>query len=335
MILFLDGFDHYATADIGKKWDTVSGTPAINGAGGRNSGGGLEFDAVEYVEKLTPTNPATLMAAGAFKASSLSVAQDIFKFMDSTSVQVKIRIRTDGKLEAFRDTTSLGVSVAVVFTAGAFAHLDCKVVIHDTTGSVLVKSGGTTHLNLTSQDTKTTANAYATSIRVGGDGTNTVTVDDFYLLDTTGSAPQNDQLGDCRIDLARPISEGTYSQFTPSAGTDNSANVDDTTPDGDSTYNSNAAVGARDSFGFAAMTNVGGATIYGVQANIVARKDSTGTRKVRALARPTSNNYFGGSQSLTSAYMNYREIWPLNPETGAPWAESEANLAQFGYEVAS
>jgi len=334
-ILFMDGFDHYATADITKKWDSQSGSPAINAAGGRNSSGGIEFDASEYVEKTVPGNPATLIVAGAFKVSSLSVSQDIVRFMDSTSTQVKIRIRTDGKVEAFRDTTSLGSSAAAVFTAGAYAHLDIKVTINDSTGSVLVKSGGTTHLNLTSQDTKTTANAYVTSVRLGGDGTNTVSCDDFYILDTTGSAPQNDQLGDCRIDLARPNAEGNYADFSPLSGTDNSAMVDDTTPDGDTTYNSSSAVGNRDSFTFVPMTDIGGATIYGVQANVVARKDSTGTRKVRAFTRPVGTNYFGSSQTLTTGYLNFREIWQTNPETAAAWAESEANLAQFGYEVAS
>ena len=334
-LLFMDSFDHYATADINKKWDTVSGSPAINASGGRNSGGAIEFDAAEYVEKTIPGNPATIIVAGAFKVSSLSVSQDIIKLMDSTSVQVKIRIRTDGKIEAFRDTTSLGVSSGVVFTAGAFAHLDCKITINDASGTVLVKSGGTTHLNLTSQDTKTTANAYVTSVRVGGDGTNTVTVDDFYILDTTGSAPQNDQLGDCRISVARPTAEGTYSQFTPSAGTDNSQNVDDTTPDGDGTYNSSGNVGDRDSFGMGAMTDIGGAAIYGVQLNMVARKDASGTRKVRGFTRPVGTNYFGTSQSLTTSYLNYREIWQTNPETAAQWAEAEVNLSQFGVEVAS
>jgi len=334
-ILFMDGFDHYATADLALKWNTVNGTPTINAAGGRNSGGGVEFNASEYLEKTVSGTPATLIVAGAFKASSLSVSQDIIRFMDSTSTQVKIRIRTDGKVEAFRDTTSLGVSAAVVFTAGAFAHLDCKVTINDTTGSVLVKSGGVTHLNLTSQDTKTTTNAYVTSVRVGGDGTNTVTCDDLYILDTTGAAPQNDQLGDCRIDVSRPTAEGTYSAFTPSAGTDNSANVDDTSPDGDGTYNSSGAVGDRDSFGMGAMTDVGGATIYGVQANVIARKDASGTRKVRAFTRPVGTNYFGSSQSLSTSYLDYREIWQTNPETSSPWAEAEVNASQFGYEVAS
>lgn len=335
MIQFIDGFDHYATGDITLKWSSISGSPTINVTGGRNGGGGMEFNAVEYAEKAITGTPATIIIAGAFKVSALTVAQDIIKLMDATSIQVKIRIRTDGKIEAFRDTTSLGVSAAAVFTAGAFAHLDCKITINDSTGSVLVKSGGVTHLNLTSQDTKNTANAYVTSVRIGGDGTDTVSVDDFYILDTTGSAPQNDQLGDCRVSVSSPSAEGTYSQFTPLSGTDNSAMVDDATPDADSTYNSSGSVGVRDSYGMTPMTDIGGATIYGVQANVIARKDSTGTRKVRAFARPVSTNHFGISQALTTGYVAYREIWQTNPETTLEWAESEVNNTQFGYEVAS
>jgi len=334
-ILFMDGFDHYATADITKKWDTLSGSPSIVAAAGRNSTAGMQFDASEYVAKTVSGSPATLIVACAVKISALSVSQDIIRFMDATTTQVKIRVKTDGGIEAFRDTTSLGSSAAGIVTAGAFAHLDVKVTINDASGSVLVVSGGSTVLTLTSQDTKATANAYVTSVRIGGDGTNTVTVDDLYILDTTGAAPQNDQLGDCRIDMSLPDAEGTYSDFAPLSGTDNAAMVDDAAPDGDTTYNSDAAVGARDSFGMNLLADIGGATIYGVQANIVARKDASGTRKVRAFARPVSTNHYGSSQSLTTSYLNYREVWQTNPETSAEWAESETNLTQFGYEVAS
>lgn len=335
MIVFMDGFDHYATADILKKWDSLSGTPVITAAAGRNSSAGMQFDGSEYVEKNVSGTPATLIVAAAFKASSLSVSQDVVRFMDSTTTQVKIRIRTDGKIEAFRDTTSLGASAGTVFTAGAFAHLDIKVNIHPSTGSVLVQSGGATVLNLTSQNTRASANSQVTSVRIGGDGTNTVTVDDLYILDTTGAAPQNDQLGDCRIDVSVPNAESTYSDFTPLSGSDNSAMVDESAPDGDTTYNSSGAVGARDSFGMTVMADIGGATIFGVQANVVARKDASGTRKVRALARPAGINHYGTSESLTTSYLDYRTIWQTNPETSAEWAENEVNLTQFGYEVAS
>lgn len=335
MIVFMDGFDYYATADFSKKWDTVNGSPAINASGGRNSSGSMELAAAGYLEKAVSGLPATFIIGVAVKASSLSVAQDVVKFMDSATTQVKIRIRTDGKVEAFRDTVSLGSSAGTVFTAGAYAHLDIKVTINNSTGSVVVKSGGVTHLNLTSQDTQASANAQITHFRLSADGTNTVSFDDCYALDTTGSAPQNDQIGDCRITAVRTLSEGTYSDFTPLTGSDNEEMVDDATPDADATYNSDGDVGARDSYNMNAMEDIGGATIFGVQANVLARKDASGTRKVRIFTRPVGTNHFGASQALTTSYLNFREIWQTNPETTLPWAESEANAAQFGYEVAS
>ena len=335
MIQFIDGFDYYATADIDKKWDAVNGSPAINPTGGRNGGGAIEFDtASEYAEKDVTGTPATIIVGLAVKVSSLSVSQDVLYLMDGASVQVKIRIRTDGKIEAYRDTTLLGTSSGTVFSAGSYAHLDCKITINNSSGSVLVVSGATTHLNLTSQDTQTSANAQVTAVRIGGDGTNTVSVDDFYILDTTGSV-NNDQIGDCRVDVLRPTTEASYSDLTPSSGVDNSAMVDDATPDGDSTYNSSSAVGAKDTYGYEPLTDIGGSEIFGVQLNMVVRKDSSGTRKVRAVARPASTNYFGGSQDLNTSYLNQREIWEQNPETAAEWAETEINSSQFGVEVAS
>lgn len=334
-LIFIDSFDHYATADLTSKYDTVNGSPAINATGGRRSSGGVEFDtASEYVEKTFGANLATVVCGVAVKCSALTATQDIVKFMDSTSVQVKIRIRTDGKLEAFRDTTSLGVSAGTVVTAATYAHLDIKVVINNSTGSVVVNSGGSTVLNLTSQDTQNTANAYTQSIRLGGDGTDTVTMDDLYVLDTTGAA-NTDFLGDSRVDAVAPSLAGTYSDLTPSPAGNNYANVDDATPDGDSTYNSSSSVGARDTYGFNALPDIGASTIYGVQLNIVARKDASGARKIRGMSRTGGTNYFGGSVDVTTSYIDYRTIWDRNPATAATWAQTEVDTMEFGVEIAN
>lgn len=334
-LLFMDSFDHYITADLDKKWSVVNGAPVVNATGGRRSSGGVEFDtASEYLQYTFPSNLTTIITGVAIKVSALSVAQDVVKFMDSTSVQVKIRVRTDGKVEAFRDTTSLGVSASSVFSAATYAHLDIKVVINNSTGSVVVNNGGAAVLNLSSQDTQNTANAYATSVRYGGDGTDTVTIDDVYLCDSTGGVNDN-LLGDSRVDAVTPALAGTYSDLTPSPAVANYLNVDDASPDGDSTYNSSSSVGARDSYGFTSLPDIGASNILGVQLNIIARKDAAGARKIRALARTAGTNYFGGSVDLTTSYLDYRQLYDLNPATLAAWAATEVDTMEFGVEIAN
>lgn len=336
-LLFIDGFDHYATADIPAKWTNQAGTPTINSSGGRRSGGGLELNAVgEYVEKVLTSPPATLVCGLGLKLSSLATAIDFLQFLDTASIQVKIRVRTDGKLEAFNNTTSLGVSAGVVVVANTYIYLETKVLIANAGGTVTVNANGIAALTIAAVDTQNTANAYADRVRINCDAAITMNVDDLYILDTVGSAPQNNFLGDCRVDTQYPTSDGTYEQFTPSTGTDSFALVDDTTPNGDTDYVQSSVVGQKDTFLFTALPDIGGATIFGVQHNMTAKKDLTGTRKIRSVTRPNGgSDSFGTSQDLTSGYIDYREITQLNPQTGLAWAETEVNLAELGMEVAS
>ena len=333
---FIDGFDHYSTAQILRKWDLQSGSPAINATGGRRTGSGaLEFAAAGYVEKTLTGTPATITVGVAVKLSSLAVAQDIVRFVDGSTVQLTIRVRTDGKIEAFRNgVTSLGASGSTIFTAGIYTHLDIKVTISDAAGIVLVNVGGSAALNLTSQDTKQTANAYATAVRLGADGTAVVSFDDCYIGDTTGSAPQNDLLGDSRVDVSYPTAEGNSSGWTPLTGSDNSQMVEETPPDDDGSYVSHTVMNTKDTYVMADFPTVGG-TVFAAQANFHSKRDATGSRTLRALARPTSTDHNGASQSQTTSYKNYREIWQLNPQTAAPWTEANLNAAEFGVEISS
>jgi hypothetical protein len=335
-LIFIDGFDHYATADLARKWDTVSGSPAINAAGGRRSGGCIEFDAAEYVEK-TLSNLATITIGLAVKISSLSVTQDIIKFLDAGTVQLTIRVRTDGKIEAFRNgVTSLGASASAVFTAGIYSYLDCKITISDAGGVVLIDSGGSTVLNLSAVDTKHTANAYATAVRVGSDGTNLVSVDDCYIGNTSGSAPQNDRLGDCRIDVSYPTAEGNTATLTPLTGTNNAEMVDDApNPDDDASYVSATGPGFKDTYVMQDFSAIGGGTIFAAQVNMMGKRDATGSRSIRAVARPTGTDFNGSGQSLETTYKNKREIWETNPQTAAAWTEANLNASEFGVEVSS
>ena len=49
-LIFCDGFDHYATAQLDEKWGFTSGSPTISSSAGRN-GDGLLINSTEYVRK--------------------------------------------------------------------------------------------------------------------------------------------------------------------------------------------------------------------------------------------------------------------------------------------
>jgi hypothetical protein len=74
-------------------------------------------------------------------------------------------------------------------------------------------------------------------------------------------------------------------------------------------------------------------SIFGVQVNMVARKDDAGGRTLRSLTRISSTDYEGMSQNIGTDYRDYRQIIEQNPNTSATWTESDINGAEFGYKV--
>jgi hypothetical protein len=174
--------------------------------------------------------------------------------------------------------------------------------------------------------------ATANSIRLNGfPSAIQVWYDDFYICDATGTV-NNGYLGDVRVDAIYPSGVGASAQFTPTGSATNWENVDDASPDDDTSYNASETAGHIDSFTFADLTALN-ASILGVQANILARKDDAGTRLLRAVARVGSTNYEGADLTLTDSYIDHRTIWNQNPATASAWTESDINAAEFGYKV--
>ena len=130
----------------------------------------------------------------------------------------------------------------------------------------------------------------------------------------------------------RPNTAETYAQMTPQGSASNYANVNETTLDGDSSYNYSNTAGTQDSFVCSTVTSITG-TIFGVQSNVAADKDDAGSRTVAATTRVSSTDYVGSPQSVSTTYLYYRQIWEQNPYASANWTASTINASEFGYKV--
>ena len=157
-------------------------------------------------------------------------------------------------------------------------------------------------------------------------------MDDFYMLDQSGSAPLNDFLGDCRIDTIYPSADGTYSDFTPSTGSTHYTLVDEATPN-TTDYVSSSTVGNRDSYQFQDIAALSAQTIYGVQVNAAIVKDDAGARSAATFVRSGSSNSDGAGVGLSTSQTYISQIFTTDPNTGAAWTESAVNAAQFGTVV--
>ncbi len=343
-LLFMDSFDHYATADLLTKWtgQNAGASWSINTSNGRHSSWSLRSStASSVIYKRVAATGAVAICGFAYKIAVLSTTHKIMGFYDSLTLrdQVYIQLNSNGSIAAYRGNsgtvnpnvgagTLLGTSAASVVVAGSYHHIEAKVTFSDTVGEVTVNVNGVAVLTLTTQDTSTGTLVWDTFwTHTGGGGT--ADWDDLWVCDGSGASPWEDFLGDARVDSVFPTGAGATTGWTPLSST-NVSNVDETAPDGDTTYNSTATLAVTDTF-VVGDSPVIGATVLGVQGCVSVRKVDAGTGTIALVTRHSSTDYPGSTQSLLTTYAYYLNIAQVNPGTSAAWTESNFNSAEFGY----
>jgi hypothetical protein len=342
-LLFIDSFDHYtATADANLKgWTVIStGSMSIAAGAGRRSTAGMRTPTAGGLVQListAPTPSGDTMICGFSVLPGGWTAGTVFRLRESSIDHVSITIKTDGALEARRGSgsgTILGTSMANALPLGVTSYLEVKIKLHDSAGTVEIRRNGDVAspiLSLTSVDTNNAGTSTWTAVVLGGPSATAYTYDDFYLLDGTGSAPWNTFLGDCRVDVQYPTANGTTSNSTPSTGTNRGLTIDETAPNSDTDYNTLIAVGDKDTLALANLT-AAGASLFGVQTLLYAKKTDAGTGSVCPVLRHSTTDYDGTSVALTTGYTYIRQLYQTNPGTSTQWTEAEFNALEVGYK---
>lgn len=357
-LLFIDGFDHYATAEIEQKYTQITVGPThapTIGAYGRRSTNGMRWNCTNSfpsrpVRKTTVPGNATAIIGfsvyweGGFASIGTGLSDSVTSnnngsgtsvgllyLLQGGSTQLWFRVNTAGRIVAMRGSTELGTS-STGLTNLATSYVEFKALIHASAGTVDVRIDGASVLALTGIDTMETATAAWDEFaigHVGGPSSLIVQIDDLYVADSTGS-DVNDFTGDLRIDVCQPTADGAATSFTPSSGSDNFAMVDEDAADGDSTYNESSTVNHIDSFTTedAPTSN----PIIAVAVTMQARKTDAGSSTIAGLARIGGTDYPGTDQATPSSYAFHQQIWETSPATTAEWTEAEFNAAEFGYK---
>jgi hypothetical protein len=336
---FMDSFDHYASGDVTEKWTALNNSPTVTSGVGRRSTSGLRINAAsEYVSK-TLDAQATWIVGVAHTCSSFagSAAVPIIGLYDVSTLQVDLRVNTDGTLQITRGGTVLGTS-AFALSLGVTHYIELKVTIHDTTGAAQVKVDGDSKLSLSNVDTKATANASATTVRVGtlhaSVNLGTQDLDDLYICDGQGST-NNDCLGDCRVDCLLPNSNGDDRDWALSTGSDDYAVLDDTAPNDDTDYAWDDTVGQRLLVGAQNLTALTSPSIKGVMISASAKKSDAGARGIGVNVKSGTTESDGSDQALSTSYTYYTRVLDTDPATSAAFTEGGVNSLQVGVEVTS
>ncbi|MHA1948739.1 MAG: hypothetical protein ACW99G_03235 [Candidatus Thorarchaeota archaeon] len=336
-LIFCDGFDHYATAQLDEKWGFTSGSPSISSSAGRN-GDGLLINSTEYVRKdfTSLTGAGTTWIFGfnfriPTAASNFSTIR-ICSVYDDTNRMFYMAV--DGardKLLVATDNQSRSVPVQIK-DDDTWHFIECKIS-WDGDITAIVRVDGNEFFNsaLTSNEPiDSEFNRFYLGSESGSDQHH---FDDFYLLDDTGTV-NNDFLGEIAIEAVLPNGAGTNSDMTPTGAATNHEATDENPPDSDTTYVVSGTLNNKDSHATGNLTTTSISDVLGVQTNLFARKESSSTRELKDVIRSGGTDYNGSvSQGLTTSYEYYATPHDTNPNTGVQFTETNFNSAEFGYEI--
>ena len=252
---------------------------------------------------------------------STTLLYHLMRFTIGTSY---IRIfNTSGGVEVYRDSTLIASCAEVI--SSSLVHIEAKLFSNASTGTFQLKINGSLVIDASDLNT---GGSDITSFVIGSTNDNAVYYDNIYIAD--------DFQGELISYMLNPTSDVT-SDFTPSAGSDNYAMVDDDAQDGDTTYVESSTVGHQDLYGYEdAPTNI---DIKAVSIVTVMKEVDPGDRFVRHIANQDATEYDLTSFGLGSIYpsggsLGLFEILNTCPDTTA-WTPTKLNAISFGLEIVS
>lgn len=326
-LLFIDSFDHYDdNTEMGRKWDTIAGSLAWQSG---RTGNCVRLFHQAYAIKQLDDYYSTIVVGFGFLASTNNQDTYFFTLNRDGTEQIQLKL-VSSAINLYRGGSLLGSS-STFFSTSTWYFLELKVYSHDSSGIAQLKVNGDLEIDY-SGDTLHTG--YPNQFKIYVPYSTYNYFDDLYVLDDTGGT-NDDFLGDIKVECLRPTGAGNSTDFTPSTGS-NWQNVDDSTPDDDSTYNYHAPQGlpGTDLFTMGDLTTISGG-IFGIQPVIYARKDDAGSATLAPVLRTNSTDYVYSGESLADSYEFHTSIMEENPNTATAWTVTDINNIEGGYRRTS
>ena len=326
---------YLATADIDKYWTSSAASASIDtgwykssgvsGGGGVTrtwTGGGVAGWTVGFRFKYTTTVTSTAY---------------VVEFYDGTIIHTSLSFVQSTGIFALRRGTTVLLTSTTPLSVNTEYNVELQTTIADSGGVGILKVDGVTDsvINSSSLDTRNAGNASSDGITFLGSAVNGLWLKDIYINDNSGGVDDT-FWGPVTVATLTPSADGGgggggTNDWTPLSST-NVSNVDDATPDDDTTYNATSTNGDIDTY---TMTNTGYAsgTVKGVEwVADVRRTDSSATARVAPVYRISSTNYVRTDIVPTTTYRLQPQVDRLSPATSSAWTVSELDGIEVGYK---
>lgn len=329
-LLHFDGFD---LGDWAARYSTSGSSFSVNTSTRLGSGRCVQTSGSSTLT--VPIAAASDVYVGfAFSRASGTASTSSFLalFGDAgATMHMNLAWSNPSTLTARRGSTVVA-SASVPEPAGAWVYIEMWATVADAGGRCVVKIDGATVIDFTG-DTKnggtaTTIDRVTIGNQPGGTAFNAF-YDDFYICDSSGSAPHNTFLGPVRVFTLAPSGAGTDTAMTPSAGS-NFQCVDEQ-PYSATDYVT-GSTGQRDTYTMGDLPASPG-TIFAAQTVAIAKKTDAGALSLKTAVRSGGTLYTGTATALGTADGTVRTVRTTDPATGAAWTTAGVNAAEAGAEV--
>lgn len=340
MLRWIDGFESYDTTNgnttsiITGKYTSSGGTITVRA--GRLGGHGISLSGSQTLRTPVFTANDTWIVGFGFYYTHIASEQQIMLFKDGTTNQCSLYLTINGELRFYRGDqgSNLGTSTGARIRAGVWNYIEVKVKINTTTGTVDIKVNNASVLSLTSKNTDSASTSQATNIALGTStsGSDIFTFDDFYVCDKSGSN-NNTFLTPQKVTTLLPTGDNGTNQYTPSSGANHYDRVNETPPNGNTTYVSDSTSGHIEEWNYA-DTGSEVTSIKGVQVNTVFETDSASAFSIKNhINSGGTSSDDAGTAGVNGTYNTPAFLAELDPNTSALWTKTNLDAALFGVKT--
>lgn len=251
------------------------------------------------------------------------------------SRQLVFNLLSTGAIECRQGSaggTLLGTSPDGTLVATAWQHIEFKVKIHPSTGSVEIRVNGVTVLSIVAADTGSSTANNLTLMRNASAFFQPFQAyfDDMYAWDTNGSY-NNDFVGDKRVGLFLLNDDTAQADWDVVGAATGYGTMTEIPPDDDTTYIETQQTGFVSVF---EIENIVGdiGVISAAQAVSMQRKTVAGACNTQISLVSGISVAEGADRPVTENWTYYSDVYEEDPSTAAPWTKTGLSNAQVKIE---
>jgi len=336
-LLWLEGFESFGTTIgnapapanvVARKWPTVVSESFFDIETGRGGSGRSMQIAISNGRFHTPAfgTDRTLIVGFAFKYPGQGNAYLCNLFANGSW---GMTLYLDGTGGMHIRTAPGGVlgTCGFTFKQDKWYWIEWKVYVDNSAGTVEVRVGGNTVLNLTGVDTQHTAYNYLNQINFKDNTGAYAFIDDVYVCDGSGS-DNNDFLGNGIVECLRPDGTDSAGWVTSSPSATHSDNVDEAESDDNTSYVQDNTANAQDMYTYDNLSSI--TTVKGLHVNTMARTNTGVSETVNTVIDSSGTEAQSGNSFSSTSFINYSFVSEQDPNASAAWTPTTVNAAKFG-----